>query len=339
MGGHLVCEVLENGKWKMLDPDYGSYFLLNGSLAAVSEISINKNECIPVFGQGLISEVTAIMPQNYISLFTSTDNNYIDKIYNTDIVWDKTSISLPPQSKFEIPIEINSDSCPFGNAVFACITVNEPFDGIIEIPFVIHKLNGSIQEFKPVSDKNYELITEFFTPPGQYRLKCKDACIYMYINPILLESGASNTTISVISDNLASLNVSKLKLTKRNKGSLWLNEYKVQFNSTLTEYKYDFLSAPENFDDTLNISSPEDFKNSIADFYSKTHNGEIVPVSILDKTDKTLLLLKKYNFDTTKFLFTMQYPFLRNAMSILIIELPVDAIEETFNFFPSKMWH
>ena len=45
LGGHLVTEVYDNGKWKMLDADYDTYFLIDDKIASVKEIKSDSLEC------------------------------------------------------------------------------------------------------------------------------------------------------------------------------------------------------------------------------------------------------------------------------------------------------
>ncbi len=336
LGGHVVCEVFDNHKWKMLDPDNNIYFIRKNEIASVSEIEQDYSNCKTVFGKNTMNFFNTLMPQKYASFYADPDNNIVETWDVENINWETSCMTLPPGAELEFPADNpNVDSNTVN--LFACLKLQSPFMGRLNIPFVIQSTKGrgfmyNLQDTVPSTAGAFKE----FCAPGNYYVMADSINIYFYINPFLLPEKRDSSTIILYSNKSSGLQLIAKPNLKKEAPYVWLKKYE-KILELKTPYYKDILSSSDPFfNDTISMISAKDFTSAFTDFYSKTHNTKKVPDSINNKLKHTLMVLKRLDLNEDVFFNKFKFPFFRSIIMIIIVELPEKAIDETFDFFKSK---
>jgi len=140
ISGHVICEVYENGKWKMYDPDMlAAFYNNNHQIASIKELENDSslfNNRITVPPQ-LNIEIEPYQ-ERYIQFFTSKSNNKESTEWFIDIIPEisKTYL-LPPKSTFEI---ISGKNFNLGK-----LTLSKKSLGDVYIPLVPYFAEGNFK--------------------------------------------------------------------------------------------------------------------------------------------------------------------------------------------------
>jgi len=331
LGGHLVSEVFDKNKWKMLDADNNTYFLIDGKIASSDEIAYKSQKCTPVFGKNTMNIFNSLMPQNYISLFTTHDNNVADPWYLENINWGNTHFTLPAHAELELPAY---NPCEEKNSpyLFARLKLQRPYKGFLDIPFVIHSVkgNGHIFNLHAADEKKKH---ENFLSPGNYLVLSDSIDIYLYVNPFLFDNITGTAKVELVSNKENSLRLESRPYNFDYTPNLGLRKFENILEKKIELYKQAFATSPEYYYDTINLTSVEQLNDLTHNFYLKTRNIEKMPDSVVKKINTALEILKQQNHEGTKVFIKMRYPFHRNIIMMMMIELPVEEIQNTFDFY------
>lgn len=334
LSGHVVTEVFDNGKWKMLDADNNIYFIKDNDIASTDEIAHQIKGCKPVFGKNAMNIFIKLMPQRYFSLFTTYENNRPEDWYVENIFWEETSITLPPGAELEFPA-VNPLSDKASPYLFACLKIKKTYVGKINIPFVIHSAQGKGFVFNSQDTVLYpQYIQKEFQAPGNYSIISDSAEIYFYVNPFILNDISDTAYVNIFSTCENEIKViSKPYKKHTNLAYVWLKKYDTLLEDVGNFYKTYYETDESFLNDTTAINTKEEFRKKIINFYLKTHSGKTVLDRITKKIDHALLLISQYSADETEFFRPLNVPFFRYTLIICIIELPESAIDESFDYF------
>lgn len=144
--GHVIPEVLINGKWEMYDPDLKVYYLTKDNKVAGVEELAKKPDLITSPYKQVQSDPFPY--SSYVSsLYSTTNNNSIGSskdIYpNYDLIF-----RIPPggkivfPGKFHYPLLTIDPNYPVKNYSNLKYTVPKGWTGNINIPLVIHTIYG-----------------------------------------------------------------------------------------------------------------------------------------------------------------------------------------------------
>ncbi|HIA36918.1 MAG TPA: hypothetical protein EYN89_09395 [Flavobacteriales bacterium] len=168
LGGHVVPEVYANDGWSLYDPMYEVYYQTNRNYVnGVKELSkqpsivrsgyLDKMPCKNI--HALWNRYSYKTAKAYLTI----DNNMISEWYSKPVAEHDLKIKIPPKGTFEFPGKyekslVNSK----GDSVFsyanAKLTIPKGWTGKINIPLVIHSING--KGLLNISGKEYEIDME-----------------------------------------------------------------------------------------------------------------------------------------------------------------------------------
>jgi hypothetical protein len=330
LGGHLVPEVKDNDKWKLLDPDYYSYFLYDGEIASVDQIANKSNECELIINEKTYNCFSKSIPYLYTLFFKTADNNEVQDWYMQGIEWNENEFCLPPNASLSFP-KSNPNSSKNTPYTFACMHLTN-FVGFIDIPFAVHSISGDGSLFSFIQGNVTNHSSTNFFAPDTYFVRSKDLYVYMYINENLL-SQKLNTELKIISNNSHVLKISNSKFNTPSVKTKWLKDYTLVLEKCSLLYEELFKKNTLNLFDTLNITNTQEFVNACSDFYKKSRNTNSIPDSISLKIKYTIEALETHNIDSTQFFDIIENSHSRNIFMILLIELPNEAMDETFEYY------
>jgi hypothetical protein len=270
--GHVVAEVYDKGKWKMLDADYDSYFLLNGEIASSKEIELDNMDCNLITGYHSNDLSFYFFPSTYLSFFTSEENNEVQYWYMQDVYWKDDYFTLPAQSELRFPVNNpnrnNRELYSYGK-----LTIKNLKKSYINIPFVVHSISGKGSLLNPfqgyVSEKSN---CNFFTP-GYYWVDADSLEVYFYINPHLIKRENYNDKIKLIytiSDSLEIKTEISLGFVKILPKPIFKN-YEDLINTNQSKYETAFKELPEYHFEEIEFLSKEDIIVTISDFYKEIY--------------------------------------------------------------------
>ena len=258
--GHVVTEVFSDGKWKVLDPDLGVYFMNDDKqIASYKELCdnpqwFNDTARYVVIDSPKMTFTMAFVMNNALLFSTLEDNrvfytNFDYKLENENIYF------LPEGAELIIPWK-NSERGNF----FLCAKLIMPsnYKGKIKIPLVLDKIKGK-GKIK-FNKKRYE-IDGCMTNFGDFNLMLGNFSIienhgmefYFFINPQLFFEKEINEIVVKSRD----INELEIKKEKRKEDEILLLP---QCKKLLTNNIYNMLNE-----------------------YSQNHNLEI-----FDSSDKTI---------------------------------------------------
>jgi hypothetical protein len=193
--GHVVTEVYSDGKWKMLDPDYGVYYYNEkNEIASFEELctdaSLITNPVIKVVDNDEYNYIY-VYSGRLAQLYSSTDDNSLFNVDYDDLFKDvELYFELPPGAVFTFPINKK-----YAGNFYAYAELNIPahFVGKISIPLIVAGMRGSsmvkylekdycADEFdaRTLINKNTKVSFEYEIIDNPKGMK-----IYYYINPLL----------------------------------------------------------------------------------------------------------------------------------------------------------
>jgi len=329
LGGHLVTEVFDKGKWKMLDADNEIYFVKNDKIASVQQIAEENDNCKPIWGHNFRNIFNEIFPESYMSFYSSIKNNTVESLYTENIAWDNKHISLPPQSNLQIPV-YNPNAPKNTSYFFGRLRIPKPYYGAIEIPFVMHSVTGSGHVFNLHSiglHSNKQYV------PGVYWGFSDSIDVYFYVNPLIFDFESSMITVDVFSDKESSLIV---KCDSQDFDYFSM----LEITNSIYRLKNDFSFLADRLSnnaglccDTIETISLDTIKDAAIFLYKKTRNSSTVPDSILNKINLAIAIMEKKNFESSKAFQKMQFPFYRNMLVVLLLELSTDDFQRMFDFY------
>lgn len=330
LGGHLVTEVTDNSKWKMLDADNDIYFLKNGEIASVEQISDENQKCTPVFGYNTLNFFNRLMPENYQHFFTTKENNVVEAWYMENIQWESTHFTLPPYSEIEIPAT-NPNVKKNAPYMFACLNIKRPYKGLLNIPLVIHSANGKGSFYNIYSSE--KLSQKYFYAPGKYMIVADSIKLYFYINPFLFH-GIPNTSSIMLTCNKPNFpTIIPLAYKYNYTPYQGMVRYEKILEERIGLYKKAFDLNPEFYHDTITLSAVEELTDLTQTFYKQTRDVKKTPDSIENKINSSVDVLKQYHFENTKVFKKMHLPFYRNIIMLMIIEFPTGELQNIFAFY------
>lgn len=193
--GHVVTEVFSQGRWKMLDPDYGVYYYnRNKEIASFEELcsdaSLITNPAIRVVDKDEYNYIY-VYSGRMAQLYSSTDDNSIFNV-DYDVLFKDLELyfELPPGAVFTFPFNKK-----YAKNFYAYAELNIPanYVGKICIPLIVAGMKGSSvvkyleKEYcadhfdsQTVINKNTKVSFEYEIIDNPKGMK-----IYYYINPLL----------------------------------------------------------------------------------------------------------------------------------------------------------
>lgn len=148
LGGHVVAEVLIDGKWGMFDPDYGVFFTgANGKVRSVESLELDVDAFSMPHGS---SEGVELFNKNieiYERIFTTAGNNATSTWYNLTINDQADSFTMPGFSRIEFPYSFSVQPKKFNNEstekhTNLKLTVPSGFTGQVSNDLLIHAITG-----------------------------------------------------------------------------------------------------------------------------------------------------------------------------------------------------
>ena len=222
LSGHVVPEVFEGDTWKMYDPEYEVfYFNKDSTIAGVNDLMLDPY--LVRFGFKYKQPCTNIHSLwNRFSLKTAraygtANNNNISDWYSALLKEYQLTFTLPPQATLELPgryepFLINYIGDTISRYANARLTIPEGFSGKIDIPLVLHAVNGTgtlliaEREYQIGSAELADLINsrDFFL----YEFKLRDLSssieIIYLINPLLTQLTNENS-VAIKGSNIAGI--------------------------------------------------------------------------------------------------------------------------------------
>lgn len=225
--GHLVTEVFDNNKWKLLDADFNRYFLnSNNQIAGFHELEDSiANYAMQYNREVPNNQLTPsyYMPKPYYTLFTSTHNNEIQEWYKHGVIWRNSHLSIPAGARLFLLCNNPKDTS--SAYAYGKLIIPGEFAGIVNMPFIVHHTENT----RTISYRDYLNFPEYANPPGQYFLYGTDATLYFYINPLCVQLFPANT-VSISKTKAAALSVSKRHFSPQNTYLTYLSERQRFFN-------------------------------------------------------------------------------------------------------------
>jgi len=118
ISGHVISEVFNDGKWKMLDPDLRIYYTKNDTILSVSELENNPD----IIRKGIL------IGRSYADYYESKEDNTDNTAWHLDYNdWD-TNMILPSYAK------LSFIQCRKKNTIH--VNVPTGINGTIKLPFV-----------------------------------------------------------------------------------------------------------------------------------------------------------------------------------------------------------
>jgi hypothetical protein len=145
LGGHIVMEAYEDGRWKMFDADYGVFFVnREGEIASVAELeqdgSLITDPVLYMETPGPYSPYT----EGYAQLFTTLDNFPMsDPVETIDI--GPLEFDLPPHARIVFPARFANPppnwyfDPPYANLK---LVLPQGFAGPVRLPLILHAVRG-----------------------------------------------------------------------------------------------------------------------------------------------------------------------------------------------------
>ncbi|HNQ67657.1 MAG TPA: hypothetical protein PKN32_04715 [Bacteroidales bacterium] len=193
--GHVVTEVYSDGKWKMLDPDYGVYYYnRKNEIASFDELcadaSLITNPLIKVVDNDEYNYIY-VYSGRMAKLYSSIDDNSLFNV-DYDEMFENVELyfELPPGAVFSFPFNKKYA----GNFyAYAELSIPAGYVGKISIPLIVAGMKGSSVvkyleneycanefEVQTIINKNTEVSFEYDIIDNPKGMK-----IYYYINPLV----------------------------------------------------------------------------------------------------------------------------------------------------------
>ncbi len=257
LNGHVVSEVFTDGKWKMLDVDYGVYYFNErGEIASYDELCNNPklitNPINPVLTESDLKFANCYSASMASLYYTKDDNVVFYTDYPKELRNIKMYLYLPPKAKI---------TCLFNVGLtknFALLELELPdnYTGNIEIPLAIASITGKGEI--TLGDEKYNIENfdaenaVFKNPEWIGRIKVSKnhggIRIYYFINPLVYGFGNQNEIM------LVGYNVEKLKIQKSNRKDIHFRmPYEINFLYSLIELKMSYVF------DSLKIDSKQEY--------------------------------------------------------------------------------
>lgn len=196
LGGHVVSEVYNKGKWSMMDADcktvYGDSL---GHILSVDEIA-HKGKAVynyPVKLSEISSEYQEESPflNKYIKFFTSTEDNYDNTQWHLDYAKTSPNFILPSYSQLNVVFDAKTQRLNIS------VRLSKFSRGKLKVPLVPYLAQGAFN-FK-MNNKSYSVNGNFDFPKDEFPIVIyidkveEDSKIEYLINPKLKIAKEENT--------------------------------------------------------------------------------------------------------------------------------------------------
>lgn len=253
VGGHVVSEVLVDGKWQVYDADLGVvYYNLSNEICSFAELCADTTLITQPIGMCCIStpcDSLRATDRTLAKLYASTsDNCLFNTAYKPLLTKRSSYFVVPPKAHLVFPIPDASDT-----SNFALMELHLPkqWTGCIDIPFIPYDYVGNATLFydgsvmKPAAsswtgklEKQQQLKTIIYVQENN-----TGVIIRYYINPFIYCLKGKNE-ITIIGTGLMNIGVS---VENNREGEIrdWLNRCNdnfVNWNSIITQAM--FLEVP-----------------------------------------------------------------------------------------------
>jgi hypothetical protein len=331
LGGHLVSEVYDNDKWKMLDADNDSYFLKNEKIASFEEIQSNINDCKLIIGANNYNFIHYFFPKTYMQFFTTKEDNEIQNWYMQDVYWKNEHLTLPAGSRFQFPVH-NPNSNNFDAYAYGRLSIKNTYYKNINIPFVVHSISGDGVLFNPFYGWISKKSSNHFIIPGIFTVTADSLDIYVYINPHLIKKNSTNDDIKVqynVSEGIALKTEVHTDFIPNLPHAIFKNHNNF-IKKTRKKYKPILMELPDCHYNVIEIDSKIEIYSLLSAFYKDINNKNPLPDSIKMKLDNFYEFTAKNQIDMTQLYPYLKIPSFRNSFFIMIIEFPEALIYDIF---------
>lgn len=193
--GHVITEVLVDGRWQVYDPDLGVvYYNKRGEICSFEELC-DHTELITspekIISITNICDSIRAVSQEFADFYASKEDNIL---FNTDFPQNKKpemiQFEIPSRAKLCFPLSLKNADKDFA---FACVEIPPGWNGEIKIPLILYTIDGSATLY--YSDKEIHAekkqINDIVSKNVQfeYQIKIKNnnkgLKLYYYINPLI----------------------------------------------------------------------------------------------------------------------------------------------------------
>jgi hypothetical protein len=255
LSGHAVPEVKINGKWRMYDPNTDVYFVKNGEVLGVSDLSKDPNIITSpdsVVGNVLNFRTCGKYNLTYSRMYSQKSKHSF--VYNWEYGKSSTTLTLPPNAVFQFPGRYwnknNLSSKLYDKyAAAGLLKIHGRYSGTIKLPFypvqisgkgkiIINGENyliGSAELNKKLASAN-ENITNIVVVEG------RKIEIVVLMNPKVFVLN-SNNSINIRGKNLSEIELKAIKLKRKFRlnefveypvcSSDLIKNHEVQFSDTI----------------------------------------------------------------------------------------------------------
>lgn len=333
LGGHLVTEVYDNGKWKMLDADYDTYFLKNDIIASVREIKSNFLDCNIIKGYSINDLFFYLFPSYYLEYFTSEENNEVQDWYMQDVYWQDDYFTLPAGSELRFPVDNpNRNNHEFYS--YGKLTILNYHSKFFNIPFVVHSVSGNGSLLNPFQGYVTEKSNCSFYTPGSYFIDADSLEVYFYINPHLINRENYDDKIELIYTTSDSLELKTIISTGfvNNLPKPVFKNYQELIKASRNKYNNILKELPEFHNKEIEILTNEDLLFIFSEFYKDINNNSALPDSIVNKFENVNRCLPENQIDSVVFKRVLSNPYFRNTFFIMLIEFPAELIYDVLKY-------
>jgi hypothetical protein len=301
LNGHLVSEVFDTNKWKMMDADFNRYFIThNGEIAGCRKLE----DSIEYYTMRYYSNAATkklfpsiYYPTNYYQLFTTKEDNEFQDWYLQGVLWEDMYLSLPPNATIEFPCINPQDS--LSNYTYGKIQIPEHFLGYINMPFVIHHIENSTLTGPYLINPH---TSNTMNVPGKYFVLGNNCTIYYYINAILTTLGPSNI-LTIKKD--ASTHLKTQLLPNFSTNSAYQQLKQTAFDLNQLNQNIDkiirFRTIVNSDYNNIIISNDSTFTISYQTLYREMFNTFGLSENIIKNIQFTIELLNDPKYDKMKF--------------------------------------
>jgi len=333
LGGHLVTEVYDNGKWKMLDADYDTYFLKNDIIASVREIKSNFLDCNIIKGYSINDLFFYLFPSYYLEYFTSEENNEVQDWYMQDVYWQDDYFTLPAGSELRFPVDNpNRNNHEFYS--YGKLTILNYHSKFFNIPFVVHSVSGNGSLLNPFQGYVTEKSNCSFYTPGSYMIDADSLEVYFYINPHLINRENYDDKTELIYTTSDSLELKTIISTGfvNNLPKPVFKNYQELIKASRNKYNNILKELPEFHNKEIEILTNEDLLFIFTEFYKDINNNSALPDSIVNKFENVNRCLPENQIDSVVFKRVLSNPYFRNTFFIMLIEFPAELIYDVLKY-------
>lgn len=193
--GHVITEVLADGKWQVYDPDLGVvYFNERKEICSFDELCSKpeyitnpvKIKCI----SNVFDSLRATSREIAGMYASRQDNGLFDTDYQRFKKNENIAFMLPPGAQLIFPIPDKSSDAAFA---FAVLKIPPGWNGTVDIPLILYNTDGNAQfivenEKLTSTEKNFNS-TDAGNSPFKYNITIKENTsgvrLSYFINPLI----------------------------------------------------------------------------------------------------------------------------------------------------------